>query len=120
MAYPNSPDPRLNDPLRDRDQRASIDPRDPLLDPGTARPVASNGMVWGWVAGLAIVALVLAFVFGTGGHERTADNTRPIAQPGITNPAATPSAPTMGANRASPPAAPAAPATTTGSGSTAQ
>jgi hypothetical protein len=56
-----------------------------------------SAATWGWIAGIAVVVLILIFVFGTGGDtERTATDTgAPPATTGqrTTPPAAMPKAP---------------------------
>lgn len=93
-------DPRFTDP-RYSDTRLS----DPVL-----RSEASAGGTWGWIAGLAVLALV-AFVVIAGwnsGGNNTASNTPP--------PITTGSAPSGGPNGA--PMRNVTPPSTTGSGST--
>ncbi len=107
-------DPRLNDPSRNH---ASIDPNDPhpnqdFLTDAQARETRGSGAMWGWIAGIAVLALVAAFMFGgTNTTQRTADQAA-SPQPGATRAMTAPSG-----------AAPAAPSpspnnTTTGSGTT--
>ena len=50
--------------------------RDPVTD---AQPWSNA--TWGWIAGIAVVVLVLIFAFGTGG-ERVADTKSPPATTG--------------------------------------
>ncbi len=108
-------DPKLTDPFPDR---ASIDPKDPAFRdpnfPATTPAPSSGGMMWGWVAGFAVLALILVFMFSSGGNQ-TADNSAPVPQTSATRtqPLSPPAAPT--AQRPTP-----APSTTTGSGSTSQ
>lgn len=88
------------DPLRDRD----IDPR---LNPNV--PNFGSSSMWGWIAGMAVLVLLLVFLFGSGAQNvQTTDSTLSPAAPTITTPRGTP-----------PPAAP-APAETTGQGSNQQ
>jgi hypothetical protein len=53
------------------------DYRDPMTD---ARPWSNA--TWGWIAGLAIAALVLIFAFGTGGDRVATDTKSPPATTG--------------------------------------
>jgi hypothetical protein len=88
-------DPRLNDPSpQDMDLASTPNPR---LD-----ETSSNAM-WGWVLGAIVLAVVLAFIFTSGGDNRTAG----------TSPTGTPPA-TTGSAPMTPPAG--APRTTTGQG----
>jgi len=88
-------DPNYRDPTRPD--------RDPL---GGAQPWSNA--TWGWIAGIAIVVLVLIFAFGTGGDRVATDNKsppattgqRPAPAPGGAGPkseAPTPSPPAPGA-----------------------
>jgi hypothetical protein len=109
MSYTNPSDP---------ERRASIDPKDPLsseqLPPRRASEV--GGMVWGWVAGIAVLALILAFVFsgGTGSNQSADSNAPGTNAPGMARTTTPPASPGT-AQR--PPATPPA---TTGSGSSGQ
>jgi hypothetical protein len=86
---PRTTDPRLNDPVLRQDE------------PGSA--------MWGWVAGLAVLALI-AFVVVAGWNSNTASNNSP---PPITTGANTPAnAPNTPMRNVTPPAS------TTGSGAT--
>jgi len=80
---PNYRDPNLRDPSY----------RDPNLPPG-AEPWSNS--TWGWIAGVAVVVLVLVFIFSSG-----RDTTRTANEPA--NPPAT-----VG-QRSMPPAPPAGP-----------
>ncbi len=111
MSDPNLNRPRPGEPLPGR---ASIDPNDPIpMEPVPARNAGGSGMMWGWIAGIAVVVLVLAFLFGSTGSQQTADTTPPAATPSRTAPAPTPSPST--AQRPTPQAP-----STTGSGSSSQ
>ena len=52
--------------------------RDP--DPADAQPWSNA--TWGWIAGIAVVVLVLIFAFGTGGEKVATDKTSPPATTG--------------------------------------
>lgn len=111
MSDPNYTRPRPGDPPPGR---ASIDPNDPLpMEPVPRRDAAASGMMWGWIAGIAVVVLVLAFLFGGTGSQQTAETTPPAATSSRTTPAPAPSRST-----AQRPAQPAP--STTGSGSSNQ
>jgi hypothetical protein len=89
------------DPMRERD----LDPRltDPRLDPNTRGGYAPSA-TWGWIAGLAVLVLLLVFLFGSGTQNvQTTD--RGPASPTISTPAPMPPATT-----------PRAPSETTGQG----
>ena len=90
---PRTTNPRLNDPINPR-------LNDPVL-----RPKETGGSMWGWVAGLAVLALIaFVVVAGWNGSNTTASNNS--------------SAPiTTGANAPMRNVTP--PASTTGSGATA-
>jgi hypothetical protein len=95
-----SDDPRFTSP----EQRMREEPRmDPTLDP-IERDRMGSGAVWGWVAGIAVLALI-AFVliggWGGGGTTNTANNrpaptatgSAPSTTPAPSGPATTGSAP---------------------------
>jgi hypothetical protein len=98
MTY-QDPDPRL-----DRDLDPTLNRNSDLR---TDR--ASTGM-WGWIAGIAFLVLMLVFLFGSGSENtRTSDNiNRSPAAPMITAPADNAAAPTTAPTRT--------PAETTGQG----
>jgi hypothetical protein len=106
MSYTNPQDP---------ERRASIDPNDPLppQQSPSRRPPAVGGMVWGWVAGIAVLALILAFVFSGGSTNQSADRSVPGAATTGMAPTTTPPASPGTAQRPAPPA-------TTGSGGSGQ
>jgi hypothetical protein len=81
---------------RDPNYRNPNNPNDPGPDFGPGARSWSNA-TWGWIAGIAVVVLVLILVFGSGG-----DTTR------TANDAANP--PSTTGQRMAPPAAPATPA----------
>ncbi|MBX3554350.1 MAG: hypothetical protein KIT85_17580 [Pseudolabrys sp.] len=109
MSDPNLNRPRPGEPLPGR---ASIDPNDPIpMEPVPRRDTSGSGMMWGWIAGIAVVVLILAFMFGGTNSQQTADTAPPAATPSRTTPA--PSPPT--AQRPTPQAP-----STTGSGSSNQ
>ncbi|SRR6266545_3923815 len=68
---PNYRDP--NRPMGYRDPDLSMD----------AQPWSNA--TWGWIAGIAVVVLVLIFAFGTGGDKVATDNTSPPATTGQRN-----------------------------------
>src|SRR6185295_13164755 len=78
-------DPNYRDPMRP-------DPRDPTMVPAS-QPWSSA--TWGWIAGIAIVVLVLAVMFSNSSSDRSATDT-------------TTPPPTVG-QRTTPPAPPAIP-----------
>jgi hypothetical protein len=102
-------DPNYRDPMRP-------DFRDPALNPASQ---SWSNATWGWIAGIAIVVLVLAVMFSGGTSDRTATDTAnpPPTVGQRTTPPAPPAlpkseAPTM--NRPAPePATPPAPAPAT-------
>jgi hypothetical protein len=58
------------------------DPNRPMYrDPDPMNMQPWSNATWGWIAGIAVVVLVLIFAFGSGG-ERTASNTSPPATTG--------------------------------------
>lgn len=63
MTDPRFTDPRLNDPRNDPN----------VIQPAPLRDESTGG-VWGWVAGLAVVALI-AFVVLAGWNNSGTDNT---------------------------------------------
>jgi hypothetical protein len=69
-------DPNYRDPNR------PMGYRDPDLS--TDAQPWSNA-TWGWIAGIAVVVLVLIFAFGTGGDKVASDNTAPPATTGQRN-----------------------------------
>jgi hypothetical protein len=79
------------------------DYRDPnMRDPEYRAAARSSNAMWGWIAGVVFVIVVLFLAFGTGGDgERQAS---------------TPASPPATTGAAPPPATGAAPRTTTGSG----
>jgi hypothetical protein len=91
---------------RDRDLDPSLDP---TLNRDLRTDRASTGM-WGWIAGIAFLVLMLVFLFGSGTENtRTSDNiNRSPAAPMITAPADNAAAPTTAPTRT--------PAETTGQG----
>jgi|SRR5437588_6691639 len=93
------PNPRHTDDMMHRDPSA---PRDPSLDPAL-RPW--NDSTWAWIAGAAVVALMLMFIF-TIGSEPTRTATNITNPPAENRPAPVPPAPST-MNR------PATPETTT-------
>jgi hypothetical protein len=70
-------DPSYRDPSRPGE-------RDPLTG-----PQPWSNATWGWIAGIAIVVLVLIFAFGTGGDRVATDTKSPPATTGQ-RPAPTP------------------------------
>ena len=105
MSYTNPSDP---------EPRPSIDPNDPLPPQSNPphRTSEVGGMVWGWVAGIAVLALILAFVFSGGSTDQSADRSAPgTSGPGMARTTTPPAAPGT-AQRPAP-----SPPTTTGSGS---
>lgn len=72
-------------------------------------------MVWGWVAGIAVLALILAFVFSGGSSNQSADSNAPgTSGPGMARTTTPPASPDT-AQRPAP-----NPPTTTGSGGSGQ
>ena len=65
-------DPNYRDPLRSGD-------RDPALAPD-GQPWSNA--TWGWIAGIAVVVLVLIFAFGRGGDQLATDTEVPPATTG--------------------------------------
>lgn len=77
MSDPNLNRPRPGEPLPGR---ASIDPNDPIpMEPLPRRDTSGSGMMWGWIAGIAVVVLILAFMFGGTNSQQTADTAPPAA-----------------------------------------
>ena len=108
MSDPQFNRPRPGDPPPGR---ASINPNDPIpMEPVPPRDAGAGGMMWGWIAGIAVVVLILAFMFGSTGSQQTAETTPPAATSSRTTPAPAPSPST--AQRPAPQAP-----STTGSGS---
>ncbi len=88
MSDPNLNRPRPGEPLPGR---ASVDPNDPIpMEPAPVREARGGGMMWGWIAGIAVVVLVLAFMFGNTGPQQTANTTPPAATTSRTTPAPAP------------------------------
>ncbi len=77
-----------------------------------------GGSMWGWIAGLAVLALVAAFIFGGSNNSQMADQGAGTV-PGVTRSTEVPSSSSSGGlvQPSSPSATPAAPSpSTTGSG----
>lgn len=83
MSDPRYTDPRLSDPVLRRDDR--------------------SGGMWGWIAGIAVLALIAFVVIaGWNGSQNTASNSSPPATTtGQTTPGAAPPS-TTGSGRTSP------------------
>jgi multidrug efflux pump subunit AcrA (membrane-fusion protein) len=83
MSDPRQTDPRLSDPVLRREDR--------------------SGGVWGWIAGIAVLALIAFVVIaGWNGSQNTANNSSPPpATTGQTTPGATPPS-TTGSGTTSP------------------
>jgi hypothetical protein len=78
--------------------------RDPRLDPEVQASTASTAM-WGWIAGVAVLVLLLVFLFGSGTETvQTTDINRSPANPMITAPAPAPPANTTATAPAQQPA----------------
>lgn len=91
MSDPRYTDPRLSDPVLRRDDK--------------------SGGMWGWIAGIAVLALIAFVVIaGWSGSQNTATNSSspPAATTGQATPGGTPPA-TTGSGRTSPTPTPSAP-----------
>lgn len=123
MSNPHPSDPRRYDePIP-----GSIDPNDPVAPrPARRESISQTGqtnMMWAWVAGLAVLAVIIAFVFGGGSGPQTANNNEPVPQPrqtgSVERPAPPPAATTGQAPTQAPANTPAGtPQNPAGSGST--
>lgn len=112
MSDPNLNRPRPGEPLPGR---GSIDPNDPIpMEPVAPRSAGGSGMMWGWIAGIAVVVLILAFMFGGTTSQQTATTTPPANPPAATTSQTTPAPSPSTAQR------PTQPPSTTGSGTSGQ
>ena len=103
-------DPRYTDPrYADSHRPVDLDRAEPRLHHDEMRSDGGRAMMWAWAAGIAVVIVVLALVFG---HQRGTDEagTRPTSNPPTTTGAAParPQLPPATGSGSSP--APAAPA----------
>ena len=86
------------------DMRDPLYPRDNLNTPVDPVVRSSDSPRWGWIlGGLAALAIVMVFLFGMGGDDRTASTQNPSA---------------VVTGQSNTPAAPAAPAENTGASTT--
>jgi hypothetical protein len=80
---------------RDPNMRPGTDPLDPNPHTGSRMRGDRTGSMWGWIGGLALVAIILAVIFSMGGEgTRTANqgDQSPPATTGSTPPATNPPA----------------------------
>ena len=62
------------------------DPNRPYRDPDLSTDAQPwSNATWGWIAGIAVVVLVLIFAFGTGPERVATDTTSPPATTGQRN-----------------------------------
>jgi hypothetical protein len=81
-------DPRYTDP-RNFDSRRPLDPDDAgprLRDPELPSDDGGRAMTWAWMAGIAVVVVVLALAFGHRGTDEA--GVRPTSNPPTTTGAA--------------------------------
>jgi hypothetical protein len=89
---PNYRDPTYRDPMR---------PDPTLRDPNmSADSQPWSNATWGWIAGIAVVVLVLAVMFSGGDSTRTAD--QPANPPSTVGQRTTPPAPPAAPNSEAP------------------
>src|SRR4051812_14780144 len=85
-------DPNYRDP-------SYRDPAQPMRDPVPAESQGWANSTWGWIAGLAVLVLILVFAFGTDGTDTAADRSNP---PSTVGQGTTPPAPPADINTGAP------------------